>query len=483
MSDQRAIIDIGSNTVRLVVFGGPPRAPTVLLNEKVTARLGKGVAENGLLSDRAMASAHSTLARFAALLRLRDVKDVETVATAAVRDAGNGTQFLESVARLGLEPRLLSGEEEAVTSAMGVAAAFPGAKGVVADLGGGSLELTDIDGELCEHGISVPLGTLRLPQLRAGGAAKFARTVHKALQTADWSGGEGLPLYLVGGSYRALARFALHVARWPLDDPHGYELSPEAALTLCRSIGRSHLSGAPAGLSSSRLASLPDAAALLSALVREVRPSRLFFSAWGLREGLLYRSMARAARTQDPLLAGVAAFAEGIGIPAASAVLVADWTASANPGGTNGRENLRLAATMLALASHQIEPNLRSQHAADWALRKRWIGVDAEGRAVITAALIANTGRLELPAGLDRLAPQASLREGIAWGLAIRLCRRFSGISAQALANSSLSVEGPQLVLSVSEPLNALIANGVEKDMKLLAGELGLLPSMRLSRD
>ena len=121
MSEPRAVIDIGSNTIRLVIYGGPPRAPAVLYNEKITARLGRGVAENGRLGARAAGVGLASLARFATLTRLKGITEVDTVATAAVRDASDGQAFLEKVRGLGLNPRLLSGEEEAITSAMGVA--------------------------------------------------------------------------------------------------------------------------------------------------------------------------------------------------------------------------------------------------------------------------------------------------------------------------------------------------------------------------
>jgi len=179
--DQQAVIDIGSNTVRLVIYGGPARAPVVLFNEKVAARLGKGVAENGKLADKAMNTALSALGRYSALLRAQGVSKVHTIATAATRDAANGPQFLEAIAALGLSPRLLSGEEESLTSAAGVAGAFPEARGVVADLGGGSLELVHVAGLEHEHGSSLPLGTLRLPALREVGPAKFKRNVEKLI--------------------------------------------------------------------------------------------------------------------------------------------------------------------------------------------------------------------------------------------------------------------------------------------------------------
>lgn len=474
---KRAIVDIGSNTVRLVIYGGPPRAPVILINEKVTAKLGRRIAETGMLSDKGMASALAALARYAALIQIMGVPDVEVVATAATRDAANGATFLDQVRALGLDPRQLSGEEEAMTSAMGVMAAFPGAIGVVCDLGGGSLEMVEIDGDSCERGVSVALGTLLLPQLRKEGPAKFARKVAETLSTAQWSGGNGLPLYLVGGACRALSHYAMQALRWPLDDPHGFELAPETAIELCEALAREG-SAAPqvSGLSSSRLASLPDAAALLGILVGEMRPSRLVFSSWGLREGLAYRHLDKAARAQHPLLAGVSAFIRDRGCSAPLGAMVAGWTASASPAGSHAKEQLRLVATMLALASLQIEPNLRAEHVADWALRKRWIGLDAEGRAMLAAALQANGGRTNYSEKLGRLANQASLREAIAWGQAIRLCRRFTGCSAACLSSSSLAVEDGQLILAVREPLAALYNEGTEKDLRLLAETLALQP-------
>ena len=190
---KRAIIDIGSNTVRLVVYNGPPRAPVVILNEKVNARLGKDLGRTGAISDKSMRTALPALARFAELLKLLEVETVECVATAAARDASNGPRFLDAVRGFGLSPRLLSGEEEARASAMGVIAAFPGAHGVVADLGGGSLELVEVDRGTSGSGITLPFGTLRLADLRADGPARFAETVREGLERVAWHQGVDLP--------------------------------------------------------------------------------------------------------------------------------------------------------------------------------------------------------------------------------------------------------------------------------------------------
>ncbi|MDE2596997.1 MAG: hypothetical protein KGL44_08980 [Sphingomonadales bacterium] len=478
MGERRAIIDIGSNTVRLVVYGGPERAPRTLFNEKVTARLGRGVAEDGRLDAKAMAAALTALRRYVALLRLMQVGAVQTAATAAVRDAANGGAFLAAVAELGLEPRLLTGEEEAMASAEGVMAAFPGAAGTVADVGGGSLELTAFGKGRCGRATTLPLGTLRLAKLRAGDPDKFPRRLRKALAEANWREGKGRDLYLVGGSWRALARFSMERSHWPVDDPHGYAIDAEEALVLSRSLAHGQPQpGALPGVSNARLASLPDAAALLGALVREVEPARLVFSSWGLREGLLHQRMSAAVRAEDPLLAGIIPFAAARGCSLASAQQVMQWTAQACDGGST---RLRLPATLLAMALIEVEPNRRADEALSWALGKRWIGADASDRAMLAAVMLGNAGRMALPAELSLLAAPADIVTAFGWGLAIRLCRRFSGGTAGALPGASLLRHGGELVLAVREPFAALATDPVLKDLRVLAEWLGLSPRLRV---
>ena len=489
LAPARAIVDIGSNTVRLVIYGGPARAPVVLHNEKVSARLGKGVAERGALSGKAQTAALAALARYRCLIDLRGVPQVDVVATAAVRDASNGAAFLERVAALGFAPRLLSGEEEAETSAMGVLGAFPGAAGVVADLGGGSLELVDIAGGTCSHGVSMPLGTLRLPALRAAGTQPFRHHVMASLAAAGWSAAPGQTLYLVGGSFRAFARYVLAQDALAADDPHGFALSAAAALAHARALARrkAETLGPIPGIAAGRLASLPDAAALLVAVIDAVQPARLVFSAWGLREGLLYASLPPTTQAQDPLLAGVAAFVQQRRVGASAATMVAGWaTAASVPDSeapAEGSERLRLAATMLALAAATVEPNLRADLAVSWAMRKRWIGVTNRERAMLAGALMASAAQFEVPAAWRAFATADDLRAAQAWGLGARLCRRFSGGSPQALSASRLTADDGVLVLTVHPPFDVLLNEGVERDLRALGNLLGLRTASRVERD
>jgi exopolyphosphatase/guanosine-5'-triphosphate,3'-diphosphate pyrophosphatase len=359
-------------------------------------------------------------------------------------------------------------------------AAFPGAKGLIGDLGGGSLELTHIDGDNCTHGSSMPLGTLRLPKLRASGPAAFMDSIADQLAAADWSGAQAEPFYLVGGSWRALARYAGYRQGWPVDDPHGFVMTPDTALEIAEFLGQTKEKLTCPGLSASRAASLPDASALLAVLVRKLAPTKLVFSSWGLREGLLFRQLSGSARAQDPMLSGVTAFARQHGITPAMATTIAHWTGSICQTDDSRNERLRQAATALALASMRIEPNLRGSQALDWGLRKRWIGIDDAARAMLTMTILANGGRTAIPAELTRLASAKALHEAMSWGFAIRLCRRFSGSSAEALTHSSLRIDEGRLVFSVEPAMRALCTEMVEKDLRLLAEWHGLIPDLQL---
>jgi len=479
----RAVIDIGSNTVRLVVYSGSRRAPEVFLNEKVSAKLGRDLSTTGKMPDKAMDHALTALARFATLLADIEVDDVQTVATAAVREAQNGPEFLDRVRALGLSPRLLSGEEEAQTSAHGVMGAFPGARGTVADLGGGSLELVMIEGGECHEAVSLPLGTLRLPALREQGPAGFQAAVEAELARAGWAAAHSGPLYMVGGSWRALAAFAMREAQHPLTDPHGFRLSLQEADRVAKKVARmdpAQLSPIP-GISSSRAAGLPDAAAMLRVMLNDIRPDGLVFSSWGVREGLLFERLSEPAQQQDPLLAAIGHFCEPRGGSITLATMIAAWTADiAGSGGRNGGERLRLAATMLALAAARIEPNLRVRHTYEWAMDKRWLGLEAAGRAKLAAALLGACGKPALPPELLSLASGEVLREAVAWGLAIRLCRRLGAGSRVSLLTSKLRREDGRLVLWVDESRAQLASGPVQGDLKVLAQWLGLEHELRI---
>ena len=479
----RAVIDIGSNTVRLVLYEGTARSPETVWNEKVAARLGRDLSETGRIPEEAMDEALAALARYALIIRDRGIYDVQTVATAAARDAENGGEFLDRVAALGLSPRLLSGEEEACASAFGAIGAFPGAKGMIADLGGGSLELVSIgDGE-CHDAVSLPFGTLRLPAQRAA-AGDFEQQVHDTLSGVGWASGHEGPLYMIGGTWRALAHYAMRECDYPLTDPHGFCLTMEEAHDLAGRL----VDADPeklmeiSGISPMRAGYLPDAAALLKPLLTELKPENLVFSSWGIREGLLFSQLNDLTRSLDPLLAGVHAFAEPRDAPIVDATRIAGWTVDLASGGGKRNERLRLAAAQLALALQRVEPNLRSNHATEWALDKRWIDCTPRDRAMICAALLGSLGATEVPNRLRRLASDEDLREGLTWGLGYRLARRLGAGARVALASSRLRLKKKSLVLYMDESRAALATWPLTRDLEVLAEWLGRKPRIKIGQ-
>jgi exopolyphosphatase/guanosine-5'-triphosphate,3'-diphosphate pyrophosphatase len=181
------------------------------------------------------------------------------------------------------------------------------------------------------------------------------------------------------------------------------------------------------------------------------------------------------------LLAGVIQFAAPRGVSAAAAETMAAWTADIARGEDSDSERLRLAATTLAMASAHVEPNWRARHAYEWAMDKRWLGIDPEGRARIAAALLAACGKIAPPPELERLASSEHLGQAVSWGLAVRLCRRLGAGSQLSLAASALKTDGDRLVLWIDPSRAQLVTDPVTSDLKALSQRLGLAPEVRVS--
>lgn len=475
-----AIIDIGSNSIRLVVYQGPPRLPAILFNEKVLAGLGRSLAQTGTIDEDAFALAGAALARFGALAREMACDDVRTVATAAVRDAANGQDLIALAERIGLSVELLSGEQEAKAAGHGVLSAIPDADGIVGDLGGGSLELVRIaDGRVHEH-VSFPLGVLRLAALRAKGG--FDRRVAQILEDAGWAdAGRGKPLYLVGGSWRSLARVDIHDRGYPLPILHGYAMSPARVDLLRRKLpllDKAWFKAVP-HLSGGRVPTLTAATELLGALLPILGSSETIVSAFGLREGLLHQRLTPDQAALDPLI--VAARDEGqyLGRFPEHGDLLDRWIAPlfADEPATDAR--LRHAACLLADTSWRANPEFRVELGVETALHGNWVAIDGRGRAMMAAALAASLGaQAPFAAPIPTLAAEIDLARATAWGLAIRLAQRLSGGVAGPLNRTSIRRTSTSVQLCWDEEDRALGGESVEKRLRALATTLGARAEM-----
>ena len=221
-----AVVDIGSNSVRLVVYEGLTRSPTAMFNEKALCGLGREVQSTGLLAADAVEHALSTLKRYRALCATMGVKKILAVATAACRDARNGRAFVKLAERtIGAEIDVLSGAREAELTALGVISGVHRADGVVGDLGGGSLELVDVRGTRARHGLTRPLGGLALADISAKSLKKAEKFVKKTLAALPvLKACEDRSFYAVGGTWRSLARLHMWQTGYPLHVMHGYAI-------------------------------------------------------------------------------------------------------------------------------------------------------------------------------------------------------------------------------------------------------------------
>jgi exopolyphosphatase/guanosine-5'-triphosphate,3'-diphosphate pyrophosphatase len=473
-----AIIDIGSNSIRLVVYDGPRRIPFILFNEKVMAGLGASLAKTGAIEESAMKRGLTALARFNQLCREMDVDEVRCVATAAVREASNGPLFMRRATDLGLAIRLLSGEEEAQAAAYGVLSAIPDADGIVGDLGGGSLELVRVSGGKVRESVSLPLGVLRIPEIRAQGTHVLDRHVAKLLKQCGWDKvTRDLPFYLVGGSWRALARLDMHLTGFPLPVIHHYDMARDTPARLVRvlaSTDKARLRAIPS-LSPSRIPTMSDAALLLAAMVRQLGTSNLVVSAFGLREGLLFRDLPANVKALDPLLTAAAEEGETQGRFRGHGDLIDRWIAPIFSNDPASWRRIRRAACLLADVGWRANPEFRAERGLEIALHGNWVGIDVAGRAQLAQALYSHLGGGSgVAPQLEGLAPPEALSRAILWGLAIRLAQRLSGGVAGPLELGALEGEGGTLRLVLASRHANLFGEAVERRLKQLANTMGL---------
>ena len=455
------VLDVGSNSIRLVVFEGLRRAPAPVFNERELCGLGATLAETGALAPDAVEPALDAMRRFAAVAAALGTGPLDAVTTAAVRDARDGARFRQAVAReTGFSLRVLSGEEEARYAALGVVSAFPGASGLMADLGGGSLELVRLDGgRLAEHA-TLPLGVLRLGSLAPGRRTALAAG---RLGTLSWLDKvQGAPVYLVGGAWRALARIHMAARQHPIAVVHHYRMAAAEARQTAKAYATADprtLRPGPEGMWPSRLATVPSGAAVLRALLKAAAPSEVLFSAFGLREGLLFDRLPEAVRALDPLHDACRAIARREGRSLTYAEALDSWLARAALPAFAPHRDLLPAAAFLSEIAWRQHPDLRAADAFTRISRAPFVGIDHPGR-VFLALAVATRYKSALPAEADqaanRLLPAKAQGEARALGLALRVAEKLSCGERAVLDGSHLSAEGDRLVLKLAaahEPL------------------------------
>ncbi|MDP1643605.1 MAG: Ppx/GppA phosphatase family protein [Phenylobacterium sp.] len=466
-SRQAAVIDVGSNSVRLVIYRLEGRAIWTVYNEKALAGLGRDMADTGRLSPEGVEVAVGALRRFRAILQDWAPDDIIAVATAAVREAEDGPAFAEFIrAELGLPLRVLTGEEEAYFAAAGVLAGHPVARGLVGDLGGSSLELVRVGPDGPAPGITLPLGPFALGAPRPLAVEPTRHLIADSLSPIAGSLGAS-EFHAVGGAWRNLGLLHMIMTDYPLRVAHQYEMSRTEALDLTRFVVRQSRSSLEriVGLSKKRYETLPYAALVLETLIEQLGLERIVISAFGLREGLLWDGMDADIRGRDPLLEGCEAMSVMRGLSAGDMPRALEhWLASAfsqlEPVFGDRDRLLIRAACRLADLGGRLHPDHRAELAFAQVLRAPIAGMSHAERcflALTTFARHSASSNPPEPETLNRVLSTERRARARALGAALRLGGDLSGRNGRLLAKAELAIEGQTLRLSAADSWSDLL--------------------------
>lgn len=476
-----AIIDIGSNSVRLVIYEAHSRAPTPLYNEKLLCGLARGVATTRRLPADAVERALGALTRFRLLCRMADVGAVRVLATAAARDAENGPAFLAAAERACGHPvELLTGEREAALSAAGILSSFHRPDGIVGDLGGGSLELADIRDGKAGKGVTLPLGGLVLRDLAEDSPKKANRIAREAL-------GRALPLtqlpgrtfYAVGGTWRALAKLQMAERDYALRVLHDYELEIGDGFQKLVERSAAATSRRPEGIAEARRPLLGYGAVVLDEIVRIGRPARVTVSALGVREGLLFEGLEPALGDADPLLTAASELNHLRSRSPQHGQDLTVWTdafmATAGLRETADERRLRHAACLLSDIGWRAHPDYRDEQSLALIAHAAFLAVDHPGRAYLALAVYFRHAGLSLDKAPPRIASLASARllmlSRLLGGL-LRVAYPISIAMAGVLPRTPLTVANGRVVLKLPADLAAMASERLDNRLRSLGRTL-----------
>jgi exopolyphosphatase/guanosine-5'-triphosphate,3'-diphosphate pyrophosphatase len=483
-----AVIDIGSNSVRLVVYEALTRSLTPFFNEKILCGLGREVHSSGLLAPDAVARALFALRRFRGLCRVMHVGRTYVVATAACREADNGPEFIERAERiLGTKIEILSGAREAKLSALGVVSAVYKPDGIVGDLGGGSLELVDISGKRVSRGVSLPLGGLALQDMSHKSIKRADRIVRDELEgLSALKAGRGRTFYAVGGTWRALARLHISQTDYPLRVMHGYAIPADEALAFAGRVKRMRPGRALPeieAVADARRPLLAYAALVLEHIIRIARPKTIMISTFGVREGLLFSKLSASEQAKDGLLAATHDLNVLRSRSPKHAEELFDWTSrfvkAVGVVETAEERRWRHAACLVADIGWRAHPDYRGEQSLNLIANGNFGAIDHEGRAFL--GLTVYYRYAGLGEAHDELSPRVAelMSEGMdGWaqilGTAIRVAHLISAAQTGVLGATHFKRRGRKLILTFEPRVASLAGDRISNRFRQLARLMGL---------
>lgn len=475
-----AIIDIGSNSIRMVVYDGLYRSPAILFNERVLAELGKTLSTTGTLNPKTLELAFSNLQRFKAVISNMNAK-YYVIATAALREASDGPAFTQRLKdELGLDIQIISGEQEAYLGAMGLLASVRDVDGVAGDLGGGSLEFSHMGDHQYIQGASTPLGGLRLA---SGYKDKniLKGEISKNLNNVSWlkNVAKGKTFYAIGGAWRGIARYYMEKTAYPIHIIHGLRVPVHIIiphLTELTEMNKGELMRLEM-ISKHRRPVIGTAAQLLLDVINHVGASELVFSGFGVRDGLLFTKLDAESQAKDPLMdrckqieKQLSRFNNGKAIYKWSKVIVANEKKK--------YQRLYKAACMINDMGWFEHRDYRAELSFRRVLTQRLGGgVNHVERVMLAIAIYVSYGENindKLLIDYQELLTKKQLKLARRYGLAIRLARRLGGGPVKPLKHAELTVTNKNLELKIDESLEPFMGQHIEKLLDKLADNMEL---------
>jgi exopolyphosphatase / guanosine-5'-triphosphate,3'-diphosphate pyrophosphatase len=474
-----AIVDIGSNSVRLVIYESFSRTPAMVHNEKAVCAIGRNMVTSGRLNDDGIVLALEALARFRMLADAHHVEMREAVATAAARDAANGQEFVRHAeAKWGGPIRILSGEEEASLAAEGVLAGIPQADGLAADLGGGSLDMVTIKGGKTGTGVTFPFGPLRLIDIAKGDPDKARKLVDKGLDGLQKLGPlGGKSIYAVGGVWRSFARVDMENRKYPLHVLHDYAIPRGRALELCDLLARQSKKSLDLMrvVSRRRAEALPYGSVVLERLLEATGVKDVVVSAYGVREGLLHAQLPEAERAKDPLIEFAAATNTRVSRTPEHANELFKWMEPLFPTERADVRRIRQAICLFSDIGWRRHPDDRAIGGFNQVVTAPFAGAGHTARALIATAIFHRySGDEDFPREISAhdLLSNDEDRLALSIGLAARLAFSLSGSSTGELSHYKLRLTPTRVLLDVSRRREPIAGEPVQKRLGALAAAL-----------
>ncbi len=480
-----AVIDVGSNSCRMVIYERSGSALLPYFNEKTLAGLGRNLSQSGRLYPTGRRKALETLRRFRATLEGLGVSDFVAVATAAVREAKDGPDFqIEAAEALGRPLRILSGADEGRLSALGVRFGLGKFSGIIADLGGSSVEFQACPSRKPEPGESFLLGPLARGEDQALPVQKRKAILLEHLAKSKFLISKPETIIAVGGAWRNVAAVHMMLTNYPLRVVNRYPLSRKALEQVIEAMARADrddaLKARIGKVAKKRYDTMLHATIVLDSILETSGLKSASISAYGLRDGVLNEDIEMPSASQtlaDTIQLYFNLSEASMAFGSSLYDFIGPLLAKNHPD-----KKLIQAICLMGDAGARMHPDHRPDLIFQHILRAPLPWLDHRGRLMAAYSLASRyTYKFAIPEAFQSLQSSTDQRFAHILGTAMRLGGAFSGRSSSILTTAKLEKHKSELVLRIWRKNEDMVSGTVKRRLRQLAELMELEPAIELA--